>query len=234
MAIIIHARNVEPHCAYVCPDGQLSYNETGFPHRGRMEFLLDPNIAYLLLVVGMLFAWGAVITPGTGVPELLAVFSLVLAGYAVYHLSFNWWALALLMLSWGPFFYAVRGPRREAWLALSIIGLTLGSSFFFPTKSGLISVHPALAAITTLLYSVFLWISVRKVAEISRQRPAHELSSLIGQKGEARTAVLEDGSVQVAGELWSARSEQSLTAGSPIRVIGRDGFVLKVQLDEYP
>ncbi len=57
-------------------------------------FLLDPNIAYLLLMAAILFVLLAIATPGTGVPELIAFFALVLAGYAVYHLSFNWWALA--------------------------------------------------------------------------------------------------------------------------------------------
>jgi membrane-bound serine protease (ClpP class) len=199
-----------------------------------MEFLLDPNIAYLLLVAGILFAWVAILTPGTGVPELLAVFSIVLAGYAVYHLSFHWWALGLLALSLVPFVRAVKGPHRARWLALSIVGLTVGSIFFFPARTGWISVHPALAASTTILYSVFLWVSVWKVAEVARTRPTHELSHLIGQKGEARTPVLQDGSVQVAGELWSAWSELPVTAGSPIRVVGRDGFVLKVQLDDSP
>jgi membrane-bound serine protease (ClpP class) len=194
-----------------------------------MDFLLDPNIAYLLLVAGMLFALVAILTPGTGIPEILALFSIVLAGYAIYHLSLNWWALALLLLSLVPFLLAVRGPRRPGWLALSIVGLTAGSIFFFPTTKGLISVHPALAAITTAAYSVFLWVAVRKVTEISRATPAHELRSLIGKTGEAKTAVLDEGSVQVAGELWSARSERALTAGSPIKVVGLDGFVLQVE-----
>jgi membrane-bound serine protease (ClpP class) len=194
-----------------------------------MDFLLNPNIAYLLLVAGMLFALVAILTPGTGIPEILAVFSIVLAGYAVYHLSLNWWALVLLLLSTGPFFLAVRGPRRAGWLALSIIGLTVGSIFFFPTTRGLISVHPALAAITTLAYSAFLWVAVRKVEEISRTVPAHELRSLIGKTGETKTAVLDEGSVQVAGELWSARSHIALTPGSAIKVVGLDGFVLQVE-----
>ena len=63
-----------------------------------MEFLLDPNIAYLLLVAGTFFVLIAIAIPGTGIPEILAFFSIVLAGYAVYRLSFNWWALALLFL----------------------------------------------------------------------------------------------------------------------------------------
>jgi membrane-bound serine protease (ClpP class) len=196
-----------------------------------MEFLLDPNIAYLSLLAALMLWLLAIMVPGTGVPEIMAVFATVLAGYAVYHLSLNWWALGLLILSILAFLYSLRGPRRGAWLIVSIVGLTAGSVFFFPAAKGLTSVNPLLALATTIAYSAFLWVAVRKVVEAAQTRPVHELASLIGLKGEAKTAVKEDGSVQIAGELWSARSARSLAAGSFVKVIGRDGFVLIVEKD---
>ena len=194
-----------------------------------MEFLLIPNIAYLVLVAAVLLILVAVMTPGTGIAEILAVFALLLAGYAVYHLSFNWWALLLLVLSAIPFLYSIRRPKRAIWLGLSIVGLTVGSVFFFPAEEGWLSVDPWLAAMTTVVYSAFLWFSARKVMEISAIRPRHELSSLVGQRGEAKSAIGEDGAVQVAGELWSARSAAPLPVGSRVQVVGRDGFVLIVE-----
>ncbi len=194
-----------------------------------MELLLIPNIAYLVLVAAILLVLVAILTPGTGIAEILAVFALLLAGYAVYHLSFNWWALVLLILSTLPFLYSIRSPKRAIWLVLSIVGLTLGSIFFFPAKEGWLSVDPWLAATTTVVYSAMLWFMARKVMEISALRPRHELSLLVGQRGEAKTAIGEDGAVQVAGELWSARSAAPLTAGSAVQVVGRDGFILIVE-----
>jgi membrane-bound serine protease (ClpP class) len=196
-----------------------------------MDFLLNPNIAYLMLISAMLFILVAIITPGTGIAEILALFSLLLAGYAVYNLSLTWWALALIVLSAIPFLYSIRGPKRGPWLALSLVGLTLGSVFFFPAEEGLIAVDVRLAVITTLAYSAFLWFSARKVLEISALRPVHELSGLIGQRGEAKTTINEEGSVQLDGELWSARSDSPVPAGSAVRVIGREGFVLIIERD---
>ncbi len=196
-----------------------------------MDPLLNPNIAYVVLVAATFFVLLALMTPGTGVPELLAIFSLLLAAYSVYHLAFNWWALVILVLSLIPFWLAIRGRRGVFWLILAIAGFSLGSVFFFPATSGLISVDPVLAIATTAIYAAALWICVRKIVEIAVSRPTHELAALIGQVGEAKTSVGDDGSVQVAGELWSARSEQPLKAGSPVRVIGRDGFVLVVEKD---
>lgn len=199
-----------------------------------MDPLLDPNIAYLVLVAATFFVLLALVTPGTGIPELLAIFSLLLAAYSVYHLSYNWWALALLLLSLLPFWFAVRRARGGWWLALAILGMAVGSIFFFPAQTGLISVNPFLALGTTVIYAAVLWICVRKIMEIAASRPAHELSALIGQRGETKTSVLDDGSVQVAGELWSARSRQPLKPGSLIRVVGRQGFVLIVEPDSKP
>jgi membrane-bound serine protease (ClpP class) len=194
-----------------------------------MEFLLDPNIAYFLLIAAILFVLLAIATPGTGIPELLALFTLVLAGYAVSQLSLNWWALVLLVLSLVPFFFAVRGPRRELWLVVSILGLTIGSVFFFPAEKGLLSVNPILAVVTSALLAAFLWLAARKVLQIYQVMPTHELSALIGQRGETKTAVKEEGSVQVASELWSARSEKLIPVGSVVHVVGRKGFVLIVE-----
>ena len=52
---------------------------------------------------------------------------------------------------------------------------------------------------------------------------------LVGKIGEARTNIEEEESVQVEGELWSARSEKTIPAGSSVRVLRRDGFVLIVE-----
>src|SRR6185503_5146531 len=97
-----------------------------------MDFLLDPNVAYLILLGGVLLAMLALAAPGTGLLEVGAFFCLVLAGYAIYNLSFNWWALLLLALSIVPFVYAIQKPKRELYLALSILLLIAGSIFMFP------------------------------------------------------------------------------------------------------
>ncbi len=54
-----------------------------------MNFLLDPNVAYLILVVGVILGMLALFTPGTGILEIGALFAIFLAGYAVYSLPIN-------------------------------------------------------------------------------------------------------------------------------------------------
>ena len=194
-----------------------------------MDFLLDPNVAYLVLLGGVLLAMLALAAPGTGLFEVGAFFCMALAGYAIYHLSFNWWALVLLALSIVPFVYAIQKPKRELYLALSILLLVGGSVFMFPAAEGQAVVNPLVAVVASGLVAGFLWVAVRKSLEAAAARPSHDLEGLVGQIGEARTKVFEDGSVQVAGELWSARSESPIAAGNLIRVVKREGFVLIVE-----
>lgn len=194
-----------------------------------MDFLLDPNVAYLFVVGGVLLAMLALATPGTGLFEIGAFFSIALAGYAIYNLSFNWWALALLALSIIPFVYALQKPKREIYLALSIVLLIVGSVFMFPRTADQPVVNPLVAVVASALVAGFLWIAVQKSVEAASIRPSHDLGALVGQIGEARTDVNDEGSVLVAGELWSAKSEEPIASGSSVRVVRRDGFVLEVE-----
>lgn len=194
-----------------------------------MDFLLEPNVAYLILLMGVMLGFLALVTPGTGLLEISAFFCIVFAGYAVYHLSFNWWALVLLVLSVLPFVYAIQKPKRELFLGLSLLLLILGSVFMFPSEVGLFAVNPAVAILASALVTGFLWLAVRKSMEAASTRPSHDLDGVLGMSGEARTDVRDEGSVQVGGELWSARSENLIPKGSSIRVVRRDGFVVVVE-----
>src|SRR5215212_3225065 len=193
-----------------------------------MDFLLDPNVAYLILLGAVLLAMMSLATPGTGLLEIGALFCILLTGYSIYRLSFNWWALILLGLSIIPFFYAIQKPKRELYLALSILLLIIGSVFIFPRTENQAVVNPLVAVVASVLVAGFLWLAVRKSMEAAGVRPAHDLDALIGK---ARTKVEAEGSVQVDGELWSARSEKTIPEGSSIRVIRRDGFVLIVEIN---
>jgi membrane-bound serine protease (ClpP class) len=194
-----------------------------------MDFLLEPNIAYLILLGGILLSLMAIITPGTGLFEIGAFFCLALAGYAIYNLSFNWWAIVLLVISVIPFIYSIQKPKREAYLGLAILLLVAGSVFMFALDGWKPAVNPFVALAASGLTAVFLWIAVRKTVQAAGIPPTHDLGMLVGLNGEARTKIHDEGSVLVAGEMWSARSDSLIPAGSSVRVVRREGFTLVVE-----
>lgn len=198
-----------------------------------MDFLLDPNIAYLVLIGGLLLGFMAILTPGSGVFEIGAFFCLALAGYAVYNLSFNGWAVVVLVASLAPFIYALQKPGRELFLGLSIALLLIGSVFLFASDGWKPAVNPLLALITSGLLAALLWIIVQKTVQASGVRPSHQVE-LVGADGEARTPVFEEGSVFVRGEMWSAKSASPIPAGARIRVVRREGFILVVEKSYHP
>jgi membrane-bound serine protease (ClpP class) len=194
--------------------------------------LVNPNIAYLLLMFGSILLMMALVTPGTHLLEGGALFLLAIAGYEIYRLGFNLWALIVLIISLVPFVYAIRKPKREWSLALSILGLTIGSLYLFPGTGFWPAVNPLLALVISVLSAGFLWIVVRKGMQAFHARPMQDLAKLIGQTGQAKTDVREEGTVQVASELWSARSEKAIPAGSRVCVISREGFTLVVERED--
>lgn len=194
-----------------------------------MNLLLDPNVAYLLLLAGTLLGLFALVTPGTGVLEIGAFGCLGLAGYAVSQLEFNWWALVLLALSVILFLFAIRQPKWEVYLALSILGLVIGSAYLFRSGTWKPAVNLFVAGTGSILYAGFLWIAIRKTLQAMRASPTMDLNTLIGQMGTSKTHVHREGSVQVEGELWSAWSKNPIAEGKPVKVVARDGFILEVE-----
>lgn len=198
-----------------------------------MEFLLDANAAYVFLVVGMLLTLMALLTPGTGLFEISALFALLLAGYGAYNLGINPWALVPLALAGVPFLYAIRVQRGRTWLLISTILLVMGGSLLlFPGEDGgLIGVNPLLAGVVSLAASGILWLFVERTLAVMMSPTAHDAHHLIGKIGEARTDIDGEGSVQVNSELWSARSSTPIPAGSKVRIVGKEGLVLIVEME---
>ncbi len=197
-----------------------------------MEILIDPNVAYLLLVVGIVLAIMAVFAPGTGILEVGALFVLFLTGWEISQLTqpINLWALVILIIGVIPFILAVRKSRNLIFLVIALIAFVIGSTYLFQGPSWWQpGVNPFLAIIASLIASGYLWIAATKVLETEKIKPRHDLAKIIGEVGEARTEVFNEGSVQIGSELWSARSAVKIPEGSQVRVVKRDGFILEVE-----
>ena len=153
--------------------------------------------------------------------------------YIIFNVPINFWALGLLFLGVILFLLSLRKFKNLVYLGLSIAAVIVGSIFLFDQEGWQPAVNPFLAVTVSIFVAGFVWVVAQKALEADRMRPVHSLESLIGAVGEARTAISDDGSVQVEGELWSAKSDETIPDGSQIRVVGRDGFRLKVEpIDE--
>jgi membrane-bound serine protease (ClpP class) len=194
-----------------------------------MEILLNPNVAYLILVFGLVITVLAILSPGTGLLEAAALLILGLVAWEVINLSFNLWALILLIIGVVLFLLALYRPAKNVFLILSIIALVVGSAFLFPSGTWYQpGVNPLLALVTSVLLAAFFWVATHKILEARKAPPVQTLEAVIGASGEARTDIHDEGTVQIGSELWSAHSTEHIRRGAMVRVTGRNGFVLEV------
>ncbi len=196
------------------------------------DFLLDPNIGFVLLIGGVVLAILALFMPGTGLLELGALFVLVLAGYTLINLPLNIWAVVLFFVGIIPFILALiwRGSRRGLIaLLISLIMLVIGSIFAFRSPQGGSAVNPVLAVLVTGGSAGLLWFMARKSIDAAIQRPSHDYDRLVGMIGEARTDIRGQGAVYVGGEEWTATCAEYVPAGAPVRVLRRKGLFLEVE-----
>lgn len=195
-----------------------------------VEFLFDPNVAYLLLVLTSLVMLAAVLSPGTGFIELSALSLMVLTGWVMYNSTINPIALVLMIAGFVPFWLAVRRSGKRTHLLLAIGLFVIGSSFLFTKPDSWVpAVSPVLGVGVSALVSLFLWWAARRTIEVLNTIPAHDLSVLVGAVGEAHSEIFQEGSVYVHGEEWSAFSRIAIPAKTKVRVLGRSGLILEVE-----
>ena len=194
------------------------------------EILLSPNLVYLFIIGSISLAFMAILTPGTGILEVSALFMLILAGWGVFNLPINYWALILLVIGVFPPVIALRRTKKTYYLTISVVSLVVGAAYLLRGNTWYRpAVSPGLAMAVSVFIGGLFWIVTKKVLEADAAPPSHDLATLIGAIGEAKSDVHYEGSVQVSKELWTARSDELIKAGTQIRVVGREGFVLVVE-----
>lgn len=195
-----------------------------------METLVvDPNLAYVVVVVGMWLAVTAVYMPGTGFFEFVALVILVGGLILLLSLPTNWLALLLLIIGvlsfiLIPFFSMPHAP-------LAIVGLAMqgaGGLFLFEGQA----VSPMVLAFTlaiSLVYHQFVLMPTLRRLQTVNEQPIEREDRMIGLRGRVTKPIDPIGAVQVDSELWTATSSEMLTEGTSIVVIGREGLSLIVE-----
>jgi len=195
-----------------------------------MEFLINPNIAYLSIVGAVMFVMLTFIMPRSKIPIVGVLVCLALTWYEISQLKANPWDLIIVVLSPIPFYIAVRMSRLHfPLLLLSLMALTIGSYFIFTDKNGTPLVNLNLVMVVSTLSALFAWGAYNRQIQKRNEEGIYDPDSVVGLIGEARTEIDSSGLVLLEGELWRARSKTPIPAGSAVRVIQSGGGLLTVQ-----
>lgn len=194
-----------------------------------LDLIADPNIAYILLLLGVYGLFFELYNPGAILPGVVGALSLILAFFSLQLLPISWAGLLLIILAIILFILEVKIASYGLLSVAGIVSMILGSLMLFQpgvtgVKVGLDVIIPA--AIVTALFFVFV-VGMGLRAQARKVVTGEE--GLIGEIGTAISELSPEGKVSVHGEIWSARSTQTISRGQKIRVVRVDGMVLTVQ-----
>jgi membrane-bound serine protease (ClpP class) len=194
-----------------------------------LALISDPNIAYILMMVGMLGIFFELSNPGSVLPGVIGGISLILAFFAFQSLPINWAGFLLILFGLVLLVADIKVASHGILTVGGIVAMLLGSLMLYDApESGLrvswLVVIPTVGATAgVVLFAVS--IGVRAL-----YRPAITgATGMVGQTGLVKTPLDPEGQVQVDGELWRAvAADGPVAAGERVRITGVDGLTLTV------
>jgi membrane-bound serine protease (ClpP class) len=205
------------------------------PAEWLLNILANPNIAFLLLAVGLQAILIELSNPGAWIPGFVGVVCLALFVYSIGVIPVNLLGLVFIITAFVLFILEVKAPTHGALTAAGIASFVVGALVMFnsPLRPGQIRVQPIsipLVVAVALANGAFFAFIVTKAIQAQRIPLAMGMSTLVGKIGEARTDLSPTGTVYAASEMWTAEAQdENIPAGSRVEVVSVDGVKLLVK-----
>jgi len=198
-------------------------------------FLTDPNIAFLLLAIGVQAVLIEISSPGGWVAGFIGVVCLTLAVYGMGVLPVNWFGIILLLTAFVLFILDIKAPTHGALTAAGVASFIIGALVLFnsPGTPDFQRVSVPLVISTGLVIGLMFFGILMFALRALRVPVSMGAESFVGKTGTARTAVDEaGGQVQLESELWTAQPVQGsekISKGDTVEVVEVKGLRLKVK-----
>ncbi|MGA0959284.1 MAG: NfeD family protein [Ilumatobacteraceae bacterium] len=195
----------------------------------------SPPVAYLLLIIGLALLVFELFTAGIGVAGVVGAVCTLLGFYGLGELPERGWALAFVIGSMVAFAIDVQVGIPRFWTGVGLALFAVGSWFLFPTFDQQ-NLRPSWLTLLVGIGGIALTF-VSGMPSMTRTRfatPTIGRERLIGQLGRAVTDITPDGSLQIDGARWKARTNRAtpVKAGETARVVAIDGVTLEVEPEE--
>lgn len=199
-----------------------------------LDIISDPNIAYILMMIGIYGLIFELSNPGSILPGIVGVISIVLAFYSFHTLPINYAGLALIVFAVILFIAEIKIVSHGLLTAGGIISFVVGSLMLINTDVSFEFVSISLSVIitATILTVLFFVFAIGKGLAAQRKQPSTGSEGLIGEVGIALSEISPDQSGQVSlhGEIWNAESpEDEIVNGMKVQVVGIEGLKLKIK-----
>jgi membrane-bound serine protease (ClpP class) len=203
------------------------------PLTARQRFLLfltNPNVAYILLMLGIYGLFFELQSPGAIFPGVVGAISIILAFYSLHMLPTNYAALALIGAGIFCFILEVKVTSHGILTLGGITALILGSLFLFQSSSPYYRLATSVIIFTAIFTALFfIWV-IGMAIRAHRKKVTTGKEGLLLETGIAQTDLDSEGMIMIHGELWSVEStEGKINKGEKVQVISIEGMKLRVK-----
>jgi membrane-bound serine protease (ClpP class) len=196
-----------------------------------LKTISDPNIAYLLMMLGTMGIFFELINPGNIFPGVIGGISLILAFFALQTLPVNYAGILLILLAIIFFIAEVKVISHGLLSIGGVISLTLGSLLLFRTADSHLGVSLGVLVPVVIVVSGFFLAVASLAIRAYQRKPQTGDQGILGEVGRVRQPIRPEapGKVFVHGEIWNARSLEILETGEIVEVVGIDHLLLTVK-----
>ena len=195
-----------------------------------LKTISDPNIAYILLMIGLAGLYFELSNPGAIFPGVIGGIAIVLAFFSFQTLPVNYAGVLLIFLAVIFFILEIKVTSYGLLTIAGIVSLLLGSLMLFEGKSTELRL-----AWTTILPAIFIisaFFVVVSSLVVKSQMLVSKIGAegLVGKKGIVQKEIIDEGKVFVHGELWIATAKEPIEKGAKVKIVKVTNLVLEVEL----
>jgi membrane-bound serine protease (ClpP class) len=209
-------------------DAGVVREEMGLRHR-ILDLISNPNIAYMLMLLGFYGLFFELTNPGAVFPGVFGSICLILAFYAFQTLPVNYAGLLLIILGVVLFILETQIASYGVLVIGGIIAMIMGSIMLFETGAPFFKLSLSVIITSVLITALFFTVVLGLILKAHKKRPATGHEGLVGLVGIAKSDINEDeGAIALHGEVWSAFSDELIAKGDKVVVDSVTGLKVKV------
>ena len=194
-----------------------------------LKTISNPNIAYILLLIGLAGLYFEFSNPGAIFPGVLGGISLILAFFALQTLPVNYAGILLIILAIIFFIMEMKISSYGLLSVAGIVSLLLGSIMLFDSGDPGMRVSWRVLIPTLVLISGFFVFVAGLVFKSQVTTPRTGAAGIVGEVGIVKKAIMPDGKIMIRGELWKAIAKEPIPEGTRVRVLNLENLVLEVE-----
>jgi membrane-bound serine protease (ClpP class) len=191
--------------------------------------LSNPNIAYILMMIGLVGLYFELAHPGVIFPGVIGGICLILAFFAFRTLPVNYAGILLILLGIFLFIAEIKIASYGLLSVGGVVSLALGSIMLFESPVPYLRASLSVIIPTVLVTAAFFIFALTMAIKAQMAKPATGSEGLLGETGVARTRLDPEGKVFVHGEFWNAYTDGTIEEGEKIRVLKAEGLRVKVE-----